>query len=101
MRPGRGSALPRRVADTMFRHFVRLGLAVVLAWGCAGHRARAQAPTYDTGLPPRPGGGTSALGSTPGSGPNVMGPTPGGGTAVLSNGDVGGQPISGRVGATV
>jgi cobalt-zinc-cadmium efflux system outer membrane protein len=51
-------------------------------------------------LPPRPGSGTSLLGSPPGSGPNVLGATPGGGTAVLSNGDTGGQPISGRAGPT-
>lgn len=63
-------------------------------------RVRAQAPTYDTGLPSRPGGGSSSLGSSPGTGGNVLGRTPGGGTAVLSGGDQGGGPISGRTGAT-
>ena len=80
----------------MLRHIVGWTLMVAFVCLVGSGRVRAQAPTYDTGLPSRPGGGSSSLGSSPGAGGNVLGRTPGGGTAVLSGGDQGGAPISGH-----
>lgn len=83
----------------MFRHILRGGLVVALAWGFTAGRVQAQGPTIDAGLPGAPGGLSSSLGYQPGSGGNTLGNMPGAGANVLSSGGAG-APISGRTGAT-
>ena len=83
----------------MFRHILRGGLVVAFACLGATERVWAQAPTWDTSFPPRPGGGGSSLGAPPGSGSSVLGSPPGGSASGLS--DVTSYaPISGRAGTT-
>jgi cobalt-zinc-cadmium efflux system outer membrane protein len=60
---------------------------------------RAQGPTYDTGLPPTPGGLSSLLGPSPGTGTNALGSTPGGGASLLSSAQPGGI-LGGRPGVS-
>lgn len=84
----------------MTRHIATAGVLVALAWGCLGDQARAQGPTVDTSVPPRPGGSTSSLGPPPGSGAYSLGYPPGGaGGSTLTSGPDN-SPISGRVGTT-
>jgi cobalt-zinc-cadmium efflux system outer membrane protein len=84
----------------MFRHILKGGLAVALAWVSAAVPARAQGPTFDTGLPPRPGAGTSTLGPPPGAGASVLGKPPGGSAAIFTDVTASSQPLSGRTGTT-
>jgi cobalt-zinc-cadmium efflux system outer membrane protein len=85
----------------MKRRAARVGLLLcAVTWACASGPAKGQAPTYDTGLPAPPGGGSSSLGAQPGSGFNTMGSTPGGGASILSQGAPSSAPLSGRAGPT-
>jgi outer membrane protein, heavy metal efflux system len=82
----------------MRRQVAAGSLALALSFGLAASRARAQAPTIDTGAPPGPGSNASILGLSPGANDSTLGTSPGAGGTSAAQVE---GPINGRAGPSV